>query len=178
MKLLSYEKKDDQQIRALFIKVFSDSAGDAEGKTVGRLVSDMMEGTESDDILGFVAKENAELIGSIFFTRMFFGLGVDAFILSPVAVHTRYQGQGVGKNLITFGLDHLKAQGAQLVFTYGDPNYYLNVGFQCVSEEVFKAPFPLSQPEGWLCQTLDGSEMTPVTERPRCVDALSYPEYW
>lgn len=84
----------------------------------------------------------------------------------------------MGRRLINFGLEQLRSRGIKLVFTYGDPNYYSQVGFQQISEDTVKAPLPLSQPEGWLCQTLDGSDIKPLQDKPCCVDALQNPEYW
>lgn len=80
--------------------------------------------------------------------------GQRAFILSPVAVSTDVQGKGVGQALIRYGLDHLKSLGVELVFTYGDPGYYSKVGFEQITEAIVKAPWPLSQPIGWLALAL------------------------
>ena len=58
--------------------------------------------TDAQDLYGFVAIENEEIIGSIFFTRLMFESEVNAFLLSPVAIHTNYQGKGIGQKLINF----------------------------------------------------------------------------
>jgi predicted N-acetyltransferase YhbS len=117
-------------------------------------------------------------VGSIFFTRLSFDILLDAFLLSPVAVHTDHQGKGVGQRLIGFGIDQLKKKGVKLVFTYGDPNFYSKVGFRHISEDIVKAPFKLAQPEGWLCQSLDDGEIASLSGSLRCVKALNNPEYW
>ncbi|WP_319524192.1 N-acetyltransferase [uncultured Desulfosarcina sp.] len=178
MKLSAYKKSDQSEIQQLFTKTFSDSEGRSEGALIGQLVLDLMNETEPYDIFGFVATENEKIIGSIFFTRLSFDAPVEAFLLSPVAVHTNHQGKGVGQRLIDFGIDRLKEEGVKLVFTYGDPNFYSKAGFGLISEDTAKAPFELTQPEGWLCQSLDGGEIGPLTGVPRCVKALNKPEYW
>lgn len=48
-------------------------------------------------------------------------------------------------------------QGVELIFTYGDPNYYSKVGFKPASQQVAKAPFESSYPEGWLGLSLTGA---------------------
>ncbi|WP_201344448.1 GNAT family N-acetyltransferase [Thiohalobacter sp. COW1] len=83
-----------------------------------------MNNTGARDISGFVVTEHERIICCIFFTRLTFDTPVEAFLLSPVAVDTKYQGRGIGQRLINFGLDQLKAQGVKLVFTYGDPGFY------------------------------------------------------
>ena len=174
----TYEKSSIKEIKQLFTKVFSDSEDPSEGSLIGGLVFDLIESTDAKDIHGFVATENDQIIGSIFFTRLMFESEVNAFILAPVAIQTDWQGRGIGQNLITFGIGHLKKEGVKLLFTYGDPNYYSKVGFRHITEKVAKAPLTLSQPEGWLCQSLLGTEIKPITGHSYCVEAFNKPELW
>ena len=178
MELSPYKTADEEEICELFTKVFSDSEGESEGTLIGDLVLNMMKRTEQKDIFGFVASEQEQIIGCIFFTRLSFETPLEAFILSPVAVHTSHQGQGIGQKLIQYGIGQLREEGVHLVFTYGDPAFYSKVGFQCSAEKIAKAPFELTQPEGWLCQALDGGEIKPVSGSSSCVGALNNPEYW
>ena len=137
-----------------------------------------MTRTDDRDFYGFVATENQHIIGSIFFSRMTFENKVEAYLLSPVAISTSYQGKGIGQKLIDFGLNVLKESGVELVFTYGDPNFYTKVGFSHIAEKVIKAPFPLTYPEGWLGQSLGGNEIEPIIGNSFCVDAFNKPELW
>jgi putative acetyltransferase len=178
MKLSSYKKSDKVQIKGLFENVFSQSEGQAEGALVANLVLDLINSTRDQDIFGFIARENDQVIGSIFFTRLHFDTPVEAFILAPVAVHPDYQGKGIGQKLIRYGIGQLRENGVELAFTYGDPDFYSKVGFRPIAEDLVRAPLELSQPEGWLAQSLDGSEIVPLAGKPRCVAALNKPEYW
>ena len=178
MKLSTYREADKAEIQELFEKTFTDSEGRSEGELIGRLVLDLMNRTAPQDILGFVAIEQERIIGSIFFTRLSFDEPVEAFLLSPVAVHTDQQGRGVGQQLVTFGIDQVREKGVSLVFTYGDPDFYSRVGFERVPEGMAKAPFELTQPEGWLWQSLDGREIGSLSGRARCVEAFDNPAYW
>lgn len=178
MEISTYKNSDFDEIKQLFTKVFSDSEGQAEGSLIGSLVSDLMISTDSQNIYGFKAVENNKIIGSIFFTKLTFENDINAFLLSPVAIHTNHQGKGIGQSLIKFGINHLKEKGVKLAFTYGDPNYYSKVGFRCISEALVKAPLKLTQPEGWLCQSLVGDEIEPIAGNSYCVKALNKPEYW
>ncbi len=178
MKLSVYNKSDIAEIEHLFTKVFSDSEGQVEGSLIGGLVLDLIKTTDTQNIYGFVAIENNQILGSIIFTKLTFESGINAFILSPVAVLTNHQGKGIGQKLIKFGIQQLTKEGVKLVFTYGDPNYYSKVGFRAITEEIAKAPLDLSQPEGWLCQSLVGDEIEPIAGNSYCVEALNKPEYW
>ena len=178
MNLLPYSPSDIEEIRQLFTRAFSDSEGQSEGLVIGRLVYDLITGTDVQDLYGFVATENEQIIGGIFFTRLTFESEVNAFILSPVAIHTNYHGKGIGQKLINFGIHHLKENGVELVFTYGDSRFYSKVGFSLISEKLVKAPLTLSYPEGWLGQSLVSDEIEPIAGGSHCVEALNKPEIW
>jgi putative acetyltransferase len=179
MNLAEYSSRDREEIEKLFTKVFSESEGSSEGLLIGKLAHDLMHSTDPEDLYGFIAVEDGQVIGSIFFSRLRFNNSEsNAFILAPVAIHTDYQGQGIGQKLINFGIDYLKENGVDLVFTYGDPDFYNRVGFSPISEKIAKAPLKLTYPFGWLCQSLVGSEIEPITGNSHCVAALNHAEYW
>ncbi len=178
MKFSTFNPNNAGEIEQLFIKTFSDSEGQSEGKVIGHLVRDLMGSTDANDLYCFIATENEQIIGSIFFSRMIFESGINAFILSPAATHTDHQGKGVGQKLINFGLDVLKENGVELAITYGDPDFYSKVGFTGITEQVVPAPQKLEQPEGWLAQSLIGDEIKPISGKSHCVEALNKPELW
>ncbi|MGS0681301.1 GNAT family N-acetyltransferase [Shewanella sp. 125m-7] len=178
MKFLQCNTDNAKEISHLFNETFSASEGADEGKVIGELTTELMSTTASDDLFIFVAKEEDKLVGSILFSRLTFENEINAFILSPVAVHPDFQRQGVGQKLIRFGLETLVEAGVELAFTYGDPNYYSKVGFQLVSEDLVKAPQPLTYPEGWIAQSLKGEQLQAISGNTRCVAALDKAEYW
>ncbi|MBN8431008.1 N-acetyltransferase [Microbulbifer salipaludis] len=173
-----FDESEAEQVIALFRSVFSVSEGAAEGETIATLVSHLIEQTAPDDLLGCVAKCGNRITGSIFFSRFTVPNGATAFILSPVAIATDVQGTGVGQRLIRYGLDELRSRDARLVFTYGDPAFYSKTGFQQIGEDMVAAPYPLSQPIGWLAQSLDGEPVPAMQGATHCVAALSDPGYW
>jgi len=166
------------EIKQLFKLTFSDSEGESEGMLIANLVEDLMASRDQEDILCFKAIESNEIIACIFFSRLTFEYNVNAFLLSPVAVHTDHQGKGVGQALINFGLNALREKGVELVLTYGDINFYSKVGFKVIDEKVVKAPWELTYPEGWLGQALNGGEITQVPGNSFCVEAFNNPKYW
>jgi putative acetyltransferase len=179
MQLSPYKRSDKAEIEQLFTKVFTDSEGTSQGALIGNLVSDLVDSTENSDIFGYVASEDGQIIACIFFTRMTFDAPVEVFILSPVAVHTAHQGKGIGQKLINYGIGQLQVMAVDLVFTYGDPDFYSKTGFEGITQDMARAPFELSQAEGWLCQSLhEGSDIGHLPGIPRCVKALDRPELW
>jgi len=79
---------------------------------------------------------------------------------------------------LTFGLDQLRAAGADIAVTYGNPDYYRRVGFAPVTVEHVPPPLPLTLPHGWLAQSLTGEALSPLPGPSRCAAALDDPAYW
>lgn len=178
MRFSTYNPSKTEEIKQLFTQTFSDSEGQSEGFIVGNIAYDLMTRTDAHDLYGFVATENEKIIGCIIFSRLTFENKVNAFLLSPVAIDTSYQGKGIGQKLIDFGLNTIKENGVELAFTYGEPGFYAKVGFNTISEELVKAPLKLTYPEGWLGQSLVSDEIAPIIGNSHCVEALNKPELW
>jgi len=178
MKFLKFDLTESQAVIELYTNTFADSEGKAEGKLIGSLVSDLITTTRKSDLVGFVAKSEDKVLGSIFFSRLVLPSNNVAFILSPVAIATKYQGKGLGQQLINFGIEYLKTLNVDIVFTYGDPNFYAKVGFKPISEGVVKAPLKLSYPEGWLAQSLNNAPIDVMKGSTHCVKALDNQQYW
>ncbi|WP_260262072.1 GNAT family N-acetyltransferase [Vibrio intestinalis] len=167
-----------ESLKQLFTLTFSDSEGPEEGKVVGQLAKDLLEQTNSDDIYVFAAMEHDELVGAIYFTRLWFESDKVAFLLAPVAIRTDFQGKGVGQKLIQYGLEGMAERGASLAFTYGDPAFYGRIGFERITTEQFSAPRQLSYPHGWLAKSLTQYPLEPIAGPSRCVEAFNKPELW
>lgn len=178
MHFLTFKTNQSREVINLYTKVFADSEGQEEGESIGKLVSDLIATTNKHDIVGFAASAEEKIVGCIFFTRLTLPVEKTAFILSPVAIATDQQGTGIGQQLIRHGIEHLRSKGVELLFTYGDPAYYSKVGFQQISENLVKAPLNLSQPEGWLAQSLQNGLIEPMDGPASCVEALNKQEYW
>ena len=178
MEYRHYERTGLSEIESLFISTFTKSENEKEGILIGKLVRELITDTDRKDLFGFVAIDKELTIGSIFFSRLTFEDDTDIFILSPVAIDTEYQGGGIGQELIKYGLEQIKKEGVSIVTTYGDPNFYVKVGFLPLSIKIINPPFELSQPEGWLGQSLTGDSIKTKTSTCSCVKALSDPVYW
>ena len=107
-----------------------------------------------------------------------FQTDIEAFILAPVAVHSDVQGKGIGQRLINHGLSALRDKEVNIVLTYGDPRFYHKVGFHSILHETIRAPIELSQPEGWLGQSLVDDTIDALSGCCTCVKAWNNPVYW
>jgi predicted N-acetyltransferase YhbS len=162
-------KQHSSQIEQLFTSAFSDSEGIDEGQVIGSLSKALASNIDNKEIYCFGTFVETQLVGCIFFSKLFFRVRTKVYMLAPVAVSTKHQRMGIGKKLINFGLNELKNIKVDVVITYGDPSYYSKVGFEPLSEDVIKAPLPLSMPEGWLGQSLTENPIPKIKERPSCV---------
>lgn len=169
----------EKEIADLFTAVFTASEGADEGRLVGGLAKALLATTSDDDLHVFLALDEGRLAGSIIFTRLTFANDDrTVFLLSPVAVETGRQGRGVGQRLLTHGLRALRARGVDVAVTYGDPDYYVKVGFKPVTEAQVPAPQRLAHPHGWLAQSLTDRPLDPLQGPSACVPALDSPDYW
>jgi predicted N-acetyltransferase YhbS len=169
----------EREIVDLFAATFTASEGAAEGALIGSLVRDLLDRTPPDDIRVFTASEEGALAGAVIFTRLrYAGDARTVVLLSPMAVAPGRQGRGIGQALIRHGLDALRAEGADVALTYGDPAFYGRVGFVPVTEATAPPPQPLSHPEGWIGQALDGGDLAPLAGPATCAAALDDPAYW
>ncbi|CAH0533824.1 hypothetical protein VST7929_01699 [Vibrio stylophorae] len=165
-------------IERLFRQTFSDAEGPTEGALIGQLARDLLTTTPQSDCFCFVAIEQELIVGAIILTVFRHGGEEKAILLSPVAVATSHQGQGIGKQLITFGLNMMKEQGYQIAITYGDPNFYGKVGFEQVTEAQIPAPLTLSYPHGWLAQSLTTEPLAVLIGPTACASALADQSFW
>ncbi len=111
-------------------------------------------------------------MGAIIFTRLYFPqTSRIVFLLPPMAVLPNHQGQG----LIAYALSQLVGY---IVVTYGDPAFYGKTGFATIDPAVLPAPYPLSQPQGWIAQSLTKAPILPLEGPATCAPALQNPAYW
>lgn len=172
------DKNYQDEIKSLFVSVFTASEGEQEGKLIGNLASELSSEIDNQEIVCLGAFDDETLIGSILFTRLLFKENINVYLLAPVAVSTEHQGKGVGKSLINYGLEEMRNRSVSVVVTYGDPAFYSKVGFNDLSTNVIQAPLKLSMPFGWLGQSLTGESILTIHDRPKCVKAFNNPVYW
>ncbi|WP_224824884.1 GNAT family N-acetyltransferase [Cognatishimia sp. MH4019] len=179
MELTSNFKERGGEIVALITSTFAASEGDAEGQLVGRMAADILATVAKDDLLVFTALEAGKIVGAIMFTRISYPQDPrTVFVLSPVAIGASHQGQGVGQQLLHYGLKHLRDAGVDVALTYGNIKYYTKVGFAQITDAQAQPPLPLRYPHGWLGQSLKGDGFAPLKGSSHCVEALNDPAYW
>ena len=169
----------EQALVDLFAAAFATSEGAEEGVLIAGLVHDLLSSTPEADLWVFRAEKDGQLIGAALFTRLTYAEDPrHVVLLSPMAVATAVQRQGVGRALIWHALHALRGCGAEVALTYGDPDYYRRSGFAPIGEDQARAPRPLSYPHGWVGQSLTGGVLPAIAGTPSCVPALDRADIW
>ena len=126
---------DEQAIETVHLAAFPTSA---EARLVRMLRDD------SACELSYVAEVDGRPGGHVMLSRMQVagdGRTYRAVGLGPVAVLPEHQRRGIGSALISKVLQAAEAQGEELVFVLGDPDYYDRFGFSAQAAAPFDSPY-------------------------------------
>lgn len=179
MDYTTLQLKDAKEAELLFYNTFLESEGEEEANAVSRLVKNYLLNYPRNDLRGYVAKENDEIVGCVFFSQMKYSNSDRlVYLLSPMAVKTNQHGKGIGQALIHYGHDKLKQGGINTILTYGDINFYSKVGYAHISTKKISAPLELSYPEGWLVNSLDGDIPHDLQGSSSCIPELNIKSLW
>ncbi|MEZ6130854.1 MAG: N-acetyltransferase [Planctomycetaceae bacterium] len=168
--------EDTDSVKALYVAAFPAE----EGETVAELAAELLTEVSSPETFSLVAESDAMIVGHVAFSPVS-DAGTDGFcgyILAPLAVHPTVQRQGIGTRLIEEGVRHLAELAVDLVFVYGDPEYYGRFGFQPDGALEYVPPYELQFPSGWLLKALADVGAFASSGRLTCVPSLQRPDIW
>ncbi|WP_373695008.1 GNAT family N-acetyltransferase [Kineococcus terrestris] len=113
------------------------------GRVVADLVDELRDRVGAGHGTSLVAETADGVVGHVAFTDALLDAPrrlVTVRVLSPLAVLPRAQRRGIGRALVTAGLQHERARGVPLVFLEGDPGYYSRAGFEPGARYGFRKP--------------------------------------
>ncbi len=126
MEIRFEEERDKRAIAVVHKQAFGREAE-------GELVNQLRENARYAEHQSLVAEEFGMIVGHLLFSDLKLtdegGRPLKAVALGPIAVRPERQRQGVGKALISSGLQTLKDSGCEVVVVLGEPEYYLQFGF-------------------------------------------------
>ena len=162
------------------LKVIETAFSDEENKVIMNLVQGLHQETTSPSIKSLVVEDENQILGYVSYSPIFLksDSSISGYILAPLAVSPEHQKQGIGSNLIKFGIDILTKDGAGVLLVYGDPNYYGRFGFNEEIGRIFIPPYSLDYPFGWTGMMLSGTAIPEQTIQFECVSSLSNPDLW
>ena len=113
-------------------QVFTEHENADEGKLVRRLVEEIRSKKYYLPELELLMLEDGEVVGYVMFSRFHLGGKYDdrLVILTPAAVKTNLQRQGISRELITYGLRKAAEMGFTAALVEGNPANYRARGFK------------------------------------------------
>jgi putative acetyltransferase len=176
MYIRTAEKKDLPSIQ----NVIKTSFPIEEHKLISILAKELSDEISTPPVKSFIAEIDKKIIGYVSFSPIFFKLNTNilGYILSPLAVSSNIQNQGVGTKIVNFGIGELTKKGVHVLLVYGDPGYYKRFGFNEDIGNLFVHQYTLKYPFGWLGIKLNSyaANISPIEFE--CIDGLNKPELW
>ena len=151
-----------------------------EREAVAALAVNLLAEETNPETFALVAEADDIVVGHIAFSPVS-QTNTDkyqGYILAPLAVHPQFQKRRIGANLIEAGIQHLSRINVDIVFVYGDPQYYGRLGFDAVIAAEFAPPYQLQYPFGWQAKPLTDVNTFPSSGKLTCVQSLRDPQLW
>ena len=101
--------------------------GDAESRLIKNLARD------ASILASFVAVDGDEVVGHILFSPLHLmvnGKRIDAVALAPMCVTPGRQKQGIGAQLVGYGIEEMNSAGQAAIIVLGHVNFYSRFGFR------------------------------------------------
>jgi putative acetyltransferase len=169
-------KEDIPAIRQLNLVAFDPS----ERELIADLAVKMFSSPPEPPTFAYIAEIDGALCGHCAFSPLWVRspTPLTAYSLAPLSVHPDHQRKGIGSNLIHRGIEHLRREGVDLLWVYGDPDYYTRFGFSHTLGKALRPPYPLHYPHGWLGLNLSKVDLGESTLAVDCIPALRNPALW
>ena len=166
---------DSKSVREVHLDAFSGG----EKQKVSTLAANLLSAETNPKTISLVAETDGAVVGHVAFSPVTIDdqrwLG---YILAPLGVRSDYQKRQIGSNLIESGMARLSKLGVDVVFVYGDPQYYGKFGFNPDVASRYSPPYELQYPAGWQAISLHKNVLASKSVKLSCVAPLRDPELW
>jgi putative acetyltransferase len=168
--------RDLEGVREVHLRAFPDG----EGPMVSDLAVNLLGEKTTPETISLVAEVDGVLVGHVAFSPVTVDERKEwkGYILAPLGVVPECQKRGIGSALIDAGVARLAETGVNVLFVYGDPEYYGRFGFEADLATGYTPPYELQYAFGWQAVVLNEGDPFngPVTIS--CVASLCDPELW
>ncbi len=153
---------------------------ESEKDIVAKLAIDLLVKRSTPETISLIAEIDNTVIGHVAFSpvKIDNNDNLQGYILAPLAVMPDYQMQRIGSKLIKNGIEILSKKGVDILFVYGDPEYYGRFGFSNKNAKNFIPQHKLQYPFGWQAITLNQFSIENLPINIVCIDSLKNPKLW
>ncbi len=167
---------DREDIRRVHFCAFHED----EREIVSKLAINLLSEETTPQTISLVAEAEGTVVGHVAFSPVIIdnNENLQGYILAPLGVKPDYQGLRIGSRLIESGIQQLSKMGVNILFVYGDPEYYSRFSFSADAAYRYTAPYKLQYPYGWQAIALNEFNVTKSPVKVTCVTSLCDPELW
>lgn len=167
---------DQDDIHNIYYSAFAHD----EREMVSKLAVDLLSEETTPQTISLVAEIEGSIVGHVAFSPVEICNSdyLQGYILAPLGVKPDYQKQRIGSKLIQKGIQKLSHTGVNILFVYGDPDYYSRFGFSVETAVRYSPPYRLEFPFGWQGIVLNEYKIEQPANKITCVTSLSDPALW
>ena len=153
---------------------------EGESELVSKLAIDLLSEKTTPETISLVAEADSKVVGHLAFSPVKIDNDerFQGYILAPLGVNPDYQRAGIGSLLVEYGMQKMSGMGVNIVFVYGDPEYYSRFGFSADAAYLYATPYKLQYPTGWQAIVLKEGDVEGSPASITCVAALCDPKLW
>jgi len=176
MHIRAATKLDRDGIRKIHWSAFDEG----EKEVISNLAVNLLTEAASPPIISLVAETEGIVAGHVAFSPVTIdnNENFQGYILAPLAVKPDYQKRRIGTKLIERGVQQLSKMNVDIIFVYGDPEYYSKFGFSVDAAEHYIPPYDLQYPIGWQGIALSDHSVGKLSVQIVCVASLNDPVLW
>ena len=151
-----------------------------ERELVSKLAVNLLSEESTPQTISLVAETEGIVVGHAAFSPVIIdnNENVQGYILAPLGVKPDYQKCRIGSKLIEVGIRQLSRMEVDILFVYGDPEYYSRFGFRVDTAECYIPPYKLQYPFGWQAIALNEFSTGKSPGKIACVTSLCDPALW
>ena len=153
---------------------------EGEREIVSKLAINLLSERTTPQTISLVAETEGAVVGHVAFSPVTIdnNENLQGYILAPLGVKPDYQKRRIGSKLIESGMQQLLKMGVNILFVYGDPEYYSKFGFSVDVADRYTPPYKLQYPFGWQAIVLNEYNIAESSINIACVTSLCDPELW
>lgn len=153
---------------------------EGEREIVSKLAINLLSERTTPETISLVAETEGAVVGHVAFSPVTIhnNENLQGYILAPLGVKPDYQKRRIGSKLIESGMQQLLKMGVNILFVYGDPEYYSKFGFSTDVADRYTPPYKLQYPFGWQAIALNECSIAKSSVNIACVTSLCDPELW